>query len=57
MTRQLDMRHFLEWTEDFSLKDDGVEAYVAIMKLREISSVMAMKSEGWEDDVRAILAA
>lgn len=53
--KERDLRGFLQWVDDFSMQDDGVEAYTAITKLREISAVVAMEEEGWEDEVRAII--
>lgn len=47
---------FLAWKRDFSWGDDGVHAFLSIKKLQKITHIVAMKNEGWEDEVEATLS-
>lgn len=46
--------HF--WKQEFSMIDDGLTAFRAIKKLQEITHIVAMKNEGWEDAVEHSLS-
>jgi len=50
-----DVLEYVEWAKGFSMSDDGVEAFLAIKKIREISAIMVARKEGWEEEVSAVL--
>lgn len=44
------------WKQEFRMRDDGLNAFKAIKKLEEVTSIVALRREGWQDELEAALS-
>lgn len=44
-----DVREYSIWAKEFNIEDEGVDAFIALQKLRMIENALVAKGEGWED--------
>lgn len=50
-----EVRDYMIWAEEFQMKDDGVDAFIAVQKLRTIEILVREKSEGWGEALEDVL--